>query len=94
VDTAETVHPIKAVQLYGAKASAFTKDALSSHDVWLEFDVQPRDRYDTGGSNDGCPCYLLDEIRFAGGDVWTCFSFGKIGEKRSRSVSNISGTFQ
>ena len=45
VDTPETVHPAKGVQPYGKEASDFTRKALEGKTVWLEFDVQPRDRY-------------------------------------------------
>jgi micrococcal nuclease len=45
VDTPETVHPSKAVQPFGPEASSYTKKALDGREVWLEFDVEPRDRY-------------------------------------------------
>ena len=45
VDTPETKHPTKGVQPYGVEASNFTKEQLEGKDVWLEFDVQERDRY-------------------------------------------------
>ena len=45
VDTPETVHPKKPVQFYGKEASAFTKQALADKKVWLQLDVQARDRY-------------------------------------------------
>ena len=46
VDTPKTVHPTKAVQPYGKEASAFTKSQLTpGKQVWLEYDVQPRDKY-------------------------------------------------
>ena len=47
VDTPETVHPTKAVQHFGAEASAFTKAALEAKTVTLEADPtgDTRDRY-------------------------------------------------
>lgn len=45
VDTPETVHPKKPVQHYGREASAFTKKELTGKNVWLQMDVQVRDRY-------------------------------------------------
>jgi len=45
VDTPETVHPSKAVQPYGPEASNYAKKALDGREIWLEFDVKPRDRY-------------------------------------------------
>jgi len=46
VDTPETVHPTKAVQVYGQEASDFTKSQLTGKDVRLEFDVEKKDQYD------------------------------------------------
>ncbi len=47
VDTPETVHPSKAVQCFGAEASARTKEWLSGSEVALEFDPSQgeRDKY-------------------------------------------------
>ena len=47
VDTPETVHPTKTVQLFGAEASAFTKASLEGKTVLLEADPtgDTRDRY-------------------------------------------------
>ena len=45
VDTPETVHPKKPVEHYGEEASAFTKKELTGKNVWLQMDVQVRDRY-------------------------------------------------
>jgi micrococcal nuclease len=45
VDTPETVHPSKPVQFYGKEASEFTKKNLTDRKVWLQLDVQARDRY-------------------------------------------------
>lgn len=45
VDTPETVHPSKPVQTYGKEASDYTKSQLSGKTVWLEKDVQERDKY-------------------------------------------------
>lgn len=45
VDTPETKHPTKGVQPYGPEASAFTKKNLDGKTVWVEFDVQERDKY-------------------------------------------------
>lgn len=46
VDTPETVHPNKPVQYYGKEASDFTKEQLTDKVVWLQTDVNPKDRYD------------------------------------------------
>lgn len=46
VDTPETVHPNKPVQYYGKEASDFTKSQLTDKTVWLQTDVNPKDRYD------------------------------------------------
>lgn len=45
IDTPETVHPKKPVEHYGKEASAFTKKELTGKRVWLQMDVQVRDRY-------------------------------------------------
>lgn len=45
VDTPETVHPKKAVQRYGKEASDYTKKELADKKVWLQLDVQVRDKY-------------------------------------------------
>ena len=47
VDTPETVHPTKAVQHFGAEASAYTRAALEAKTVTLEADPtgDTRDRY-------------------------------------------------
>ena len=46
VDTPETVHPNKPVQYYGKEASDFTKSQLTDKVVWLQTDVNAKDRYD------------------------------------------------
>lgn len=43
IDTPEVRAP---VEEYGKEASAFTKDLLLDKEVWLELDVEHRDRYD------------------------------------------------
>ncbi|MDI3270517.1 MAG: thermonuclease family protein [Bacillota bacterium] len=45
MDTPETVHPTQAVQPYGPEASAFTAQHLEDRSIYLELDVQERDRY-------------------------------------------------
>jgi micrococcal nuclease len=45
VDTPETVHPSKPVEPYGPEASQYTKTNLEGKTIWLEFDVEERDRY-------------------------------------------------
>lgn len=45
MDTPETKHPRKGVEPFGPEASAFTKDLIEGREVFLEFDVQERDRY-------------------------------------------------
>lgn len=45
VNTPETVHPKKPVEYYGKEASDFSKRELTGKRVWLQMDVQVRDRY-------------------------------------------------
>jgi len=45
VDTPETVHPQKEVEYYGKEASDFTKSILEGKEVYLEYDIQPTDKY-------------------------------------------------
>jgi micrococcal nuclease len=45
VDTPETKHPAKGVQPYGPEASAYARKSLEGRQVWLEWDVDQRDRY-------------------------------------------------
>jgi len=45
IDTPETVHPSKPVEAYGKEASDYTKSKLEGKTVFLEMDVQERDKY-------------------------------------------------
>ncbi|MBQ7560002.1 MAG: thermonuclease family protein [Synergistaceae bacterium] len=45
VNTPETVHPNKPVEYYGKEASNFTKKELTDQTVWLQTDVEVKDRY-------------------------------------------------
>jgi len=45
VDTPETVHPNKPVEVYGKEASNFTKNLLLGESVYLRFDVDRTDKY-------------------------------------------------
>ena len=45
VNTPETVHPSKPVEFYGKEASNFTKAQLTGKTVWLQTDVEVKDRY-------------------------------------------------
>ena len=45
VNTPETVHPNKPVEFYGKEASNFTKSQLTDQIVWLQTDVEVKDRY-------------------------------------------------
>lgn len=45
VDTPETVHPARGEEPYGREASEFTKAQLAGKDVFLETDIQQRDKY-------------------------------------------------
>ncbi|MBQ9419008.1 MAG: thermonuclease family protein, partial [Synergistaceae bacterium] len=45
VNTPETVHPNKPVEFYGKEASNFTKKELSDKTVWLQTEVETKDRY-------------------------------------------------
>ena len=46
IDTPETVHPAKAVEAYGAEASAFVTALLHGKNAVLEFDAELWDKYD------------------------------------------------
>ena len=46
VNTPETVHPNKPVEFYGKEASNFTKSQLTDQIVWLQTDVEVKDRYE------------------------------------------------
>lgn len=45
VDTPETKHPEKPVEYYGKEASKFTRKRLEDKRVYLEYDVEKRDKY-------------------------------------------------
>lgn len=45
VDTPETVHPSKPVELYGKEASAFLNNLLLGESVYLRFDSDKTDKY-------------------------------------------------
>jgi len=45
IDTPETVHPSRPAEPFGQEASAYTKRTVNGRTVWLEFDVQERDRH-------------------------------------------------
>ena len=45
VNTPETVHPNKPVEYYGKEASNFTKSELTDKTLWLQTDVEVKDRY-------------------------------------------------
>ena len=45
VDTPETVHPDKPVECFGPEASAYTHSTLEGRQVYLDTDVEERDRY-------------------------------------------------
>ena len=45
VDTPETVHPSKPVEVYGKEASNFTKNLLQGESVYLRYDVDRTDKY-------------------------------------------------
>ena len=45
VDTPETVHPNKPVEVYGKEASNFTKNLLHGESVYLRFDAERTDKY-------------------------------------------------
>lgn len=45
VNTPETNHPTKGVEFYGPEAKNFTTKNLTGKIVWLEFDVQQKDKY-------------------------------------------------
>lgn len=45
IDTPETVHPERGEEAFGREASDYAKAMLENQDVYLELDVQERDRY-------------------------------------------------
>lgn len=45
IDTPEVVHPSKPVEPFGPEASQFTKELIEGKKVYLEFDIQERDKY-------------------------------------------------
>lgn len=45
IDTPETVHPNKPVQYYGKEASEYNRNLVEGKTVYLEYDVQERDKY-------------------------------------------------
>lgn len=45
VNTPETNHPTKGIEPYGPEAKEFTKETITGKTVWLEFDVQEKDKY-------------------------------------------------
>jgi micrococcal nuclease len=45
VDTPETVHPTRGEEPFGREASDFTKQLLEGRSVYLEFDIEQRDRF-------------------------------------------------
>ncbi len=45
VNTPETKHPTKGVEPYGPEAKKFTTKRLTGKIVWLELDVEERDKY-------------------------------------------------
>lgn len=45
IDTPETVHPTKDVMYYGVEASDYTKANLQDQEVFLEYDIEPFDKY-------------------------------------------------
>ena len=45
IDTPETVHPTRGEEPYGKEASDFTKQLLEGRSVYLEFDIEERDRF-------------------------------------------------
>jgi len=45
VDTPETVHPTREEEPYGKEASDFTKENLEGRYVYLDFDIELRDRF-------------------------------------------------
>ncbi|SHF14894.1 micrococcal nuclease [Desulforamulus putei DSM 12395] len=45
VNTPETHHPSKPVEYYGPEAEKFTRSQLDGKQIWLQKDVQERDKY-------------------------------------------------
>ena len=45
VNTPETEYSPKGAEYYGKEASDFTKTSLAKRDIWLQFDVGIRDKY-------------------------------------------------
>jgi len=45
VDTPETVHPYKPLEIFGQQASDYTRRHIEGQSVWLTFDREPIDKY-------------------------------------------------
>jgi micrococcal nuclease len=85
VDTPETVHPNRPVEVFGKEASEFTKIRLLNQSVYLAFDWDLRDRYGrllayiyTAESR----CFNADLIREGYGHAYTRFAFQFMDEFR------------
>lgn len=77
MDTPETVDPRKKVQFFGKEASNYVKSRLTGQEIELEFDFNPRDKYDRllayvwiGGTN-----FDLELIRLGYARAYLRFPF-------------------
>jgi micrococcal nuclease len=80
VDTPETVHPSRPVEIFGREASDFTKSRLLNQPVYLAFDWDLRDRYGR----------LLAYIYTAGG---RCFNAELVGEGYGHAYTRFAFQF-
>ena len=95
VDTPETVHPNKPVEVFGKEAAAFTKNLLMGESIYLRFDGNRTDKYDRLlGYLYRVPDGLfvnLEIVRQGYGHAYTQFPFEHMGlfhhyEERARKA--------
>jgi micrococcal nuclease len=86
VDTPETVHPTRPVEIFGQEASDFTKTRLLNQTVYLAFDWDLRDRYGrllayiyTSGGR----CFNAELVGQGYGHAYTRFAFHFMDEFRA-----------
>jgi micrococcal nuclease len=86
VDTPETVHPRRDVEVFGVEASEYTKSRLLGKTVYLAFDWDLRDRYGRllayvyGDDN---ICHNAEIIRQGYGHAYTKYNFRFMDEFRN-----------
>jgi micrococcal nuclease len=84
VDTPETVHPSRQVEVFGKEASDFTKVRLLGKNVYLAFDWDLRDRYNRllayiyladNVNSGGLVCHNAELVREGYAHAYTRFAF-------------------